>query len=606
MPISTIATLFGLAPRPVALTPDSSPTPDAEDGLLALVEKLDYAFQPVVNIHNGAVHGFEALLRGVEQIGFPSTHAFFEAAAEAGQLIEVEMALQEKAVARFSKHKDFQTYKLFLNIDLRAVVPPVMDRLRRQLEAVRFPATSLILDVSERQPLPNGMAKGDWLSNQEFKLSLDDFGTGLSGLSQLYFSTPDFLKLDRFFIATLPDDSKKKLFISHVVNLAHLLGVVVIAEGVESEREYLACKAVGCDLIQGFLVQPPVSDIAELKSRYVHIESLSRSERRTKTSDQKIINEQIQVIEPISLDADMLKVFERFRHDKSWTFFPVVDASGEPVGIVHERDLKDYTYSLYGKELIANRTMGRKLNQFLTPCPSADINTKAEKILETFSANPESEGVIIVEDRRYVGFMSARSLLNVINEKNVASARDQNPLTKLPGNSLIHEYVSELLAAPQTHGVLAYFDFDNFKPFNDKYGFRLGDRAILLFAEILKKTLGGEGCFVAHVGGDDFFAGFQGIPFAEAQNKVVQVIATFANDVESFYDDEARRNGYMTATDREGNLRRFPLLGVSAALLDLPVGRQPCSSDQISQLIADAKKGAKYSPDHICAVSPIT
>ena len=55
----------------------------------------------------------------------------------------------------------------------------------------------------------------------------------------------------------------------------------------------------------------------------------------------------------------------------------------------------------------------------------------------------------------------------------------------------------------------AYFDFDNFKPYNDRYGFRQGDRTILLFSDILKKTSGANKFFAGHIGGDDFFAGFR-------------------------------------------------------------------------------------------------
>ena len=70
--------------------------------------------------------------------------------------------------------------------------------------------------------------------------------------------------------------------------------------------------------------------------------------------------------------------------------------------------------------------------------------------------------------------------IDPLSEKNIAIARDQNPLTKLPGNTLITAYISETLNDLENTYVYVYFDFDNFKPFNDSYGFRIGDRAILL------------------------------------------------------------------------------------------------------------------------------
>jgi GGDEF domain-containing protein len=147
--------------------------------------------------------------------------------------------------------------------------------------------------------------------------------------------------------------------------------------------------------------------------------------------------------------------------------------------------------------------------------------------------------------------------------------------------------------------VLVYFDFDNFKPFNDKYGFRLGDRAILLFAELLSKDVPRDNGFAGHIGGDDFFAGFRRMGYDEVKAICADLTATFQRDVESFYDDETRRRGHMTGMDRMGNQVVFPLMTVSAALVHLPPGRPVHSADEVAQLIALLKKEAKHSPDHI-------
>ncbi len=573
-----------------------------------VLERLDFAFQPVVNIHTGFCFGYEALLRNVQETGFGSIQDFFDTCFAQGVLGDVEAALHHKALEKFSTLDQKLKVKLFLNLDNRALEEPDAnsEALRKAMEKLGLPETSLVIELSERHPLGRPTDTSHVFhrfKRFDYKLAIDDFGTGFSGLQMLYFAEPDFIKIDRFFIADIATDSRKKLFVSHIVNIAHLLGLVVVAEGVETEQEYFVCKDIGCDLVQGYLVQWPTTDMDQLKLQYGHIEQLARSERRVKSSDQKIIWEQIEVIEPIQLDAEMLDVFERFRSDKGATFFPVVDVTGEPVGIVRERDLKDYTYSLYGKDLISNRGYGRKLRQFLSKCPIADINTKAEKILEAFSSDQSSEGVLVVQDMKYVGFLSARSLLRVINEKNLAAARDQNPLTKLPGNNIIHEWLSEALADLGNHYVIVYLDFDNFKPFNDKYGFRLGDRAILMFAELLRKMLPSTVAFVGHVGGDDWFAGFKNQGFEDCAEMIRNLIAQFRSDVESFYDDDSRQKGYITAQDREGKTKTFPLLGASAALLDLPAGRNPTSQDELSLVIADLKKGAKVNDDRMCGAA---
>lgn len=567
---------------------------------------LDMALQPIVNIHTGTCYGYEALLRNTEAAGFASIGHFFDACHAAGALAEMEMTLREKALAKFVRLEHWRQSKLFFNLDNRALDDggELARRMPGLLDRYGVAESQVVFEVSERHGFAEPGAAADLLvpyKRAGLRLAIDDFGTGFSGLQLLYFAEPDFLKIDRFFVSDIANDSKKKLFLSQIVNIAHLLGVVVVAEGVETEREYFVCKDIGCDLVQGYLVQKPTIDLAELKPSYQAVARLAKRERRLVAGDQKLIADQITVIDPICQDSRMEEVFERFRADKSVTFFPVVDEAGEPIGIVREKELKDYTYSLYGKALISNKTIGRKLKNFVTRCPMADINTKAELILQAYSAVERSEGIIIVDNMKYVGFLSAHSLLRVINEKNLAAARDQNPLTKLPGNNLIHEYVSGVLGATDTEVVLAYFDFDNFKPFNDKYGFRLGDRAILLFAELLSKALPRDTCFPAHVGGDDFFGGFRGMNYADAMRITTELVDTFRRDVESFYDDETRARGHIVGQDRLGNTVRFPLMSVSAAIVHLPAGRPVHSVDEVSQLIAGLKKEAKKSPDKVAA-----
>ena len=119
------------------------------------------------------------------------------------------------------------------------------------------------------------------------------------------------------------------------------------------------------------------------------------------------------------------------------------------------------------------------------------------------------------------------------------------------------------------------FDFDNFKPFNDTYGFRQGDRAILLFAELCRKAARPETWFLGHIGGDDFFIGIRGASVEDGVAEVSALIRQFASDIESFYDPEARARGFITAEDREGKTRTFPLLSASAVLCPLPPAPRP-------------------------------
>lgn len=579
-----------------------------------MISALDYAFQPVVSIHTGLCLGYEALLRSTEKTGFQSIGEFFDAAYADGALFPVELMLREKAIKKFVTIENHQKMKLFFNVDNRALAMPDYGpgKTVQLLEEHGLLSESICFEISERHELDymgNYESVLDSYRRQAHKTAIDDFGAGYSGLMLLYHSEPDFIKIDRFFIAGIETDSKKKLFVGKVINLAHILGIMVIAEGVETEKEYYFCKEIGCDYIQGYLVQRPTVLTAELKDKYEGIGRLNAGDRRAKNIDHTLLYDQMEYLEPINVHAgdnacftEMSTVFERFRNNRNSNFLPVTNGHDEPLGLIRESELKGYVYSRYGKDLLLNRASGKKITDFIVKCPVAEISTKIERILEYFAIDETSEGVLLTENGKYLGFLSARSLLKVINDKNIAIARDQNPLTKLPGNTLITEFLEKALQELDTCWVMVYFDFNFFKAFNDHYGFRRGDRAILLFADILKEAVGSGRFFAGHVGGDDFFAAFkvtdiEGVP--SVRSRIISIVEKFSRDAASLYDSIDRSRGYIEAVDREGCRKHFSLLSVSAAVLELPARRALVTLEDLGAIIAQLKKQAKGSYNRI-------
>src|SRR5215472_13083822 len=112
---------------------------------------------------------------------------------------------------------------------------------------------------------------------------------------------------------------------------------------------------------------------------------------------------------------------------------------------------------------------------------------------------------------------------------------------------------------------------------------------------MLSKGFIGEHRFVGHIGGDDFFAGTREGGFDQFRGQVRAILDKFRADIESFYDAASRAAGGITAVDRDGVSRQFPLMRVSAVVLELHPGRPPMSVDDLSGLIADGKKAAKRS-----------
>lgn len=578
-------------------------TGDANARFLAsLRDQIDYAFQPIVNIRSGTCYGYEALLRGAETIGFTSIQQLFDHAYTENLLHKADILLREKAIAKFALLPRSTDSKLFFNLDPRLLESP--DYQPNQtlpiIERYGIDPRSVCFELTERHDTSNiadSMRMLQTYRTQSYLLAIDDFGTGFSGLKLLYDYQPDKVKIDRFFITGIERDPKKKLFVSTIVDLAHVLGIIVVAEGVETEAELITCRDIGCDLAQGYFIARPTTDLSQISDQYDHVAQITLRDRRASRDEHAGDRLAMEFIQPLTIDTDMKDVFETFRLNKQRTFFPVIDRQGQPIGVVREEALKDYIYSPYGRDLIHNKAYGKALKDFISPCPFADIRDDTGRILEIFAHAENTEGILIVSDQRYVGFLSTTSLLRLINEKNVATARDQNPLTKLPGNNSIHAYVATAVTDPELAVTLVYFDFDNFKPFNDTYGFRQGDRAILLFAELMQKHFVNRAALIGHVGGDDFFLALETVAPEIAAEQVGDLCRTFAEDIASFYDAEARAKGCIDATDRDGLPHRYRLMTCSAALLHVPVGRRPCSPDAMMDTVAKLKKQAKAAKD---------
>ncbi len=173
-------------------------------------------------------------------------------------------------------------------------------------------------------------------------------------------------------------------------------------------------------------------------------------------------------------------------------------------------------------------------------------------------------------------------------------ALDANPLTKLPGNTTIIHYIQELIDK-KSEFALAYLDLDNFKAFNDKYGFSRGDEVLNMTARIIVntiKTFVAENGFIGHIGGDDFV-------FILSPEKIElacqSIIENFDSIVPLFFDAEDRERGYISSCDRQGNQHEFPLLAVSIAVVFNSGGNLE-HYGQASQTAMNVKKKAKQDP----------
>ncbi|TWA84504.1 diguanylate cyclase/phosphodiesterase [Azospirillum brasilense] len=572
-----------------------------------LLAGLSVAFQPIVQMRTGRCHGMEALLRGLERSPFATPNDLLDAACMQGLLAEVECALHTKAAAAFRKLDNWPGAKLFLNIDARVVgvagspwLPPfALDG------GAADPRLTVSLEISERRELrPDHSIEQaiDRYRQSGIGVALDDFGVGFAGLRLLYESKPDYLKIDRYFIDGIDQDTRKRAIAHALVGYAHALGILIIAEGVETEKEFYTCRDLGCDFAQGYLIARPSLELTAVPELYGIVEELNRQDRRKPNEARLRLSEVIERQPPLAVTSPKTELLEYFRGDNSPSIAPIVDRQQRPLGLIRERDLKRFVYSRFGSELLRNKGLGDTLLDLVVKSPVCDISTPLDQVIEAFSAEEASDGIIIIEGGEYAGFLSSGALIRLVHERNLAMAADQNPLTRLPGNAAIVRHIERALQEQDRGHVLTYLDFDNFKPFNDRFGFRQGDRAILMFSERLKAWASGNGGFAGHIGGDDFFVALSGAADGEALARVADLVAQFRSDAESLYDAEAREAGCFEGKDRYGAVRRFPLLSASGVAVVLAPGPHRLTPDAINTAIAGHKAIAKESPDKLCTV----
>jgi diguanylate cyclase (GGDEF)-like protein len=168
---------------------------------------------------------------------------------------------------------------------------------------------------------------------------------------------------------------------------------------------------------------------------------------------------------------------------------------------------------------------------------------------------------------------------------------DVNPLTHLPGNILLEAEIKKRIKKGEEFSV-SYIDNDNFKSYNDKYGYERGDRVIKLTSKIIKDVMTnygeGEG-FIGHIGGDDFFL----LTSSHRVDAVCnEIIRKFEELIPKEYDEEDREKGYIELYDRSRRKRKIPLMTLSIATV-VNEKRRFSHVAEISERLAELKKYAK-------------
>jgi diguanylate cyclase (GGDEF)-like protein len=189
-----------------------------------------------------------------------------------------------------------------------------------------------------------------------------------------------------------------------------------------------------------------------------------------------------------------------------------------------------------------------------------------------------------------------RELLSRIRNifRRIDRNRNANPLTGLNGNIEIQREITSRISRGLLFAVI-YADLDNFKAYNDVYGYSNGDRIIVLTADILTDQValfGNPDDFIGHVGGDDFI--LVSTP-DKAEQISLSVIAEFDDKILNFYNEEDRAAGVITTKNRKGEIDTFPLMSISMAIVTNE-RREINSYVEVGEIAAEVKKKLKTMP----------
>jgi diguanylate cyclase (GGDEF)-like protein len=176
-----------------------------------------------------------------------------------------------------------------------------------------------------------------------------------------------------------------------------------------------------------------------------------------------------------------------------------------------------------------------------------------------------------------------------------------SPLTGLPGGLQVVRAINYKLDSVEPWSIL-YLDLDNFKAFNDVYGFLTGNQMILLAGHICQRAVyeyGNTDDFVGHIGGDDFVV----VTTPDCARPLCNYIsARYKKESASLYHTEDLRRGSISGVDRKGRPYQFPLVSLSIGVVNNQTNR-PCSIQEVSYLAAEAKRNAKQSTSNISYIS---
>ncbi|MFO6419769.1 GGDEF domain-containing protein [Hylemonella sp. W303a] len=537
---------------------------------------LRAVFQPIVDLKSAAVHAHEALIRGPEDSPLHRPDALLRAAQDEGLLYEFELFCLQVALRRWGALR--QPGRLFLNISANALSRLVdvggTTLLAQGIRNLQVSPRKVVLEITEHERVHDVDALCEVsraLQSEGLALALDDFGDGRSSLRLWSQLKPDIVKIDKYFSHDIHESADRLKTLQALLQIADVFGTSLVAEGIEHEAELRVIRDLGVTYGQGWLLGRPGAEVSAEPAR--EAVGVLLDTRVAVLPEQRYVAQRGQLRHLSIIDAPTLtpatsndEAAAMFQANPGLHAMAVLegtlqgDGGGDrPIAILNRQQFMDHYATLYFREIHGRKSCIKHANR---EPRLIERNFDIEELVGILTSQDQrylSDGFIVTDNGRYVGLGTGDQLVRSVTELRLEAARHANPLTSLPGNIPISLHMQRLLDSGGAFTV-CYLDLDNFKPFNDHYGYWRGDEMIRLLARLAAAHSDPQRDFVGHVGGDDFMILFQS---EDWRSRCERIIATFARQARELYDEEGRTRGGVEAEDRQGVRRFFPCTTVS-------------------------------------------
>ncbi len=560
-------------------------------------------FQPIVDLKTAEILGYEALSRGPEDHPLRSPVALIEQAEHAGCLWALEELFRETALASASRLGLDRL--LFLNVDPNVVRDPefVGGFTRKHIDAYGLQPEKIVFEITERSAIGNFksfLSAMTHYNEQGYKTTIDDTGAGYSNLSVISKLKPNFIKIDMELVRDVDRDSFKQAIIKSFVWLANLTSSILIAEGIETIDEARTLSSLGVHAGQGYLLARPAPELCELpESLRLEILNYRDATSYFHTYTTKYIGEICENVRAFDQSVHCVDI-RNYLHQNDIEGACILRGDGI-AGLIMRNRLDAALSAQYGFSLYAHRPIHHIMDRqwlevdFYTP-----ISTVSEMALNRPHSNLYDN--IIVTRIRYAGMVSVINLLKHSSDIERSFALELNPLTGLPGNMQINKMFHETITGAKSCSIL-YIDLDNFKVYNDNYGFQQGDSIIKMTRDVICRCIKAQyqfSSFVGHIGGDDFIA-VVNCDETACEALCRKILEDFDEQVQHFFTDEdlQRRCMFGRARTKAREVACFPLTSMTiAAITGVMSGfdSPDCLSYQLGKLknVAKAMEGSNF------------